>query len=385
MLRFLINASSLDKPPPPFYPPFMDIPLSPAQEEAIRHASTAARALLSLADSPIEDLLAKHGLSRLHLDEAETAIRERARVVVHFHPDRVGTNGLSVAQSLSTSGLFQNQFETGLSNGSLTPFLGGPRDTWEKQLFGSVYQQPHLAASERPKYGALDLTGFSDGPAPRFGSCYLRLKPAVSRRCTFSDRDSYLEPSIYGTFDCLHPIIATLLLRTRTDHTILGIPNPGVPDLLKLFTRISNNPVNFASRFGRTLDDYIEAQIHGPIRLREDVEALVADPSFRDTKIEHWFESICSRFDVALDWHGGFQLEAHEVPPGFRGPRIPVLAQRVADHDLITAAAIGRAAVSLTRNRESWLDWGSYEETLQHLKQLWHVLAFYGRPLVPPT
>jgi hypothetical protein len=31
------------------------------------------------------------------------------------------------------------------------------------------------------------------------------------------------------------------------------------------------------------LDDYIEAQVHGPVRLDADVEALVLDPSFRGT------------------------------------------------------------------------------------------------------
>ena len=34
------------------------------------------------------------------------------------------------------------------------------------------------------------------------------------------------------------------------------------------------------------LDDYIEAQVHGPVRLDRDVEALVLDPSFRDTDVE---------------------------------------------------------------------------------------------------
>jgi hypothetical protein len=42
---------------------------------------------------------------------------------------------------------------------------------------------------------------------------------------------------------------------------------------------------------------------------------------------------------------------------------------------------IGNAAVSLSRQPESWRDWGTYDETLQHIKQLWHVLAYYGQPL----
>ena len=33
------------------------------------------------------------------------------------------------------------------------------------------------------------------------------------------------------------------------------------------------------------LDDYIEAQVHGPLLLAHDVEALVLDPCFRDTDV----------------------------------------------------------------------------------------------------
>ena len=34
------------------------------------------------------------------------------------------------------------------------------------------------------------------------------------------------------------------------------------------------------------LDDYIEAQVHGPLLLAHDVEALVLDPCFRGTDVE---------------------------------------------------------------------------------------------------
>jgi Protein of unknown function (DUF3626) len=34
------------------------------------------------------------------------------------------------------------------------------------------------------------------------------------------------------------------------------------------------------------LDDYIEAQVHGPVRVGRDVEAVVIDSSFRGTLVE---------------------------------------------------------------------------------------------------
>ncbi|WP_202887990.1 DUF3626 domain-containing protein [Kribbella solani] len=35
------------------------------------------------------------------------------------------------------------------------------------------------------------------------------------------------------------------------------------------------------------LDDYIEAHIHGPVRLDTDVAAVVLDPSFAGTPVGH--------------------------------------------------------------------------------------------------
>ena len=60
---------------------------------------------------------------------------------------------------------------------------------------------------------------------------------------------------------------------------------------------------------------------------------------------------------------------------------MPRLAQRIAGEDgLIDAAVIGTAEASLHHHPEVWRDWGSREEVLQHLKQLWHVLVHYGVP-----
>ena len=45
------------------------------------------------------------------------------------------------------------------------------------------------------------------------------------------------------------------------------------------------------------------------------------------------------------------------------------------------AAAIGGAEASLICEPHDWRDWGSPEQTLQHLKQLWHVLVHFGTVL----
>jgi hypothetical protein len=100
-------------------------------------------------------------------------------------------------------------------------------------------------------------------------------------------------------------------------------------------------------------------------------------------------ESIRTHARVVLHFHpdrlgtkGTTVVEAllQEVPDDFRGPAMPRLARRIAGDGVLDAAVIGAAEASLCSRPESWRDWGSYEETLQHLKQLWHVLVHYGAP-----
>jgi hypothetical protein len=124
--------------------------------------------------------------------------------------------------------------------------------------------------------------------------------------------------------------------------------------------------------------------VHGDIELATDVEAVVVDPSFQGTLTGNGLRELASRHDFAFRWHRGFALRSDEVPSDFRGPRMVPLAARVAAfasvRDQLDAATLGRAAVDLHRNPETWSDWATPEETWQHIKQLWHVLVRFGRP-----
>jgi hypothetical protein len=121
--------------------------------------------------------------------------------------------------------------------------------------------------------------------------------------------------------------------------------------------------------------------VHGPINLHRDAELLVADPSFAATATGAVLRELAQRYDIPLRWHSGFRLAVPAVPDDFRGPTMPHLARRIAGIDgTLDAAVIGQAAASLRQEPEAWRDWGSREEALQHLKQLWHVLVHYGSP-----
>jgi hypothetical protein len=94
---------------------------------------------------------------------------------------------------------------------------------------------------------------------------------------------------------------------------------------------------------GGLLDDDIEAHVHGPIALAEDVEAVVLDPCFRGSTIEDQARSL----GVPVEWHEGRQLPVRTLAehPGFRGPSIVDVGRRVAPAGILDAAVLGRAAL----------------------------------------
>ena len=184
--------------------------LSSAQRAAWRHVEETVRCRQSAARARVADLLASSGCSEAMFDAATECIRQYARVVVHFHPDQIGVKPITVAEALVEDGQYRSQFETGLSSGSLTAFPGGARDAWEKTLFGGAYHGLDSSIVDRPKYGALELIRYPDGPWPRFGSCYFVLRQEVSRR-TFSGSEQPDASERLGTIERLECVLAPLL------------------------------------------------------------------------------------------------------------------------------------------------------------------------------
>jgi len=369
--------------------------LSTAQRAALRFVADRASRLEAGAYSQLSADLRSCGCTDEMFGEAMRSIRAHARVAVHFHPDRFGVKPITVAESLLCEGFYQNQFETGLSSGGRSAFPGGDRDRWERDLFGSAYHAPGVDNAERPKYGALALVRYPDGPTPRFGSCYFVLRQAVSRRCsfTFSGSEQALAVERLGTIDRIGCVMAALFREVASCEgamvpwppfvaPTLGIQNLTIPRLLDILCReLSLPPTDpSAETPGRVLDSCVEAQIHGPISLRDDIERLVIDPAFDGTLTGEMLNEISLKYKIPIQHHCGFQLSAHAVPDNFRGPAMPRLARRIAANGMVDAAVIGAAEATLYSEPEIWQDWGSYEEALQHLKQLWHVVVQYGSP-----
>lgn len=245
-------------------------------------------------------------------------------VTFNFHPDRLH-HGTPILESLAKDGIYRSQFETGTSNGGMTAYKGGSRWGWESRIFCGAYDS--VSPVERPKYGALNHRRRAVGASPRFGSAHLRLVPAMTQRSSFCYPDSVFEPLHFG-----------------------------------VASRMGLIPLAEADERD-ALDDYIEAHVHGPLRLSCDIEALVLDPCYLGTEIEVLARALPCR----LEWHPGFRLHVDQLHrhPTYRGPEYVELGASLAHEGFLTPATIGDAARS-----------GRYEP--QDLKKVWHYIARFG-------
>lgn len=326
---------------------------------AQQHAASLARlteALGSVADeSTVEELVA--------------GVRRNTRLTLNFHPDRRGTSAPSVAEGLLLSGRYLPQAETGLSNGSRSAVPGGERTNWERELFGDTYETEGV---DRPVYGALDLTRDPHGGSPRFGSCFVILNEPCFDRATFCVGDSHSGPTDIGTIDSFDAILAGLF-----EQGLAGSALDRGLTIADLRTVIAGGAPHGPP--ARCLDGYIEAQIHGGVSLIDDVEAIVADPSFHGTEIGAHLAGGAEAYDFDLRWHAGSELEVASTPADFRGRTMPTLAQEVARPDgIVDAATIGRHAAGISFTPPI-VDGDPPESELQQIKYLWHCVLAFGR------
>lgn len=354
--------------------------LTIAQFAALQYIEEYAKKLCGDKNDELANVLAMCNIGETAYNKAVDSIREHACVGLQFHPDRIAKSGKTVAQGLLEEGFYKNQFETHVSNGGLHPTPSGARAGWEDILFGGAFRRHYADLSERPKYGALHLMLHADGPCPRYGSCYFLLKPAVAERCTFTYMDSHRNPFAKGTLQIFEPLMQALMVECFERKFVLGTQGITPGQLVEHLLQNLKKPIHpFTQQSpSRNLNHYIEAQVHGPVSLLKDVEILVADPCYKNTSIEQNFLSLCDKYQIQLYWHKGFKMPADSVPPDFRGPTMPSLAQRIARDANMNAYAIGLAAQDLKLRPENWRDRGSYETVLQELKLLWHVVVEFG-------
>jgi len=303
-------------------------------------------------------------------------LRSVGRLTLNFHPDRIGRDGRSVAAGLAVDGAYRSQWVTGTSAGSRSALPGGERHRFEREFFAGAYDDTAPSSGEHPVYGAFDLAVDEHGGSPRFGSSFVVLRSHVRERTTMCVGDSHTGPRDVGTFDEPWSILAGLGEQAAQCNLL----NRGLDTQALLATLDGHHPSRSASR---DLDGYVEIQVHGGVALADDVEAIVLDPSFRSSDIEHDIASAAARHGIEVAFHCGSELAVGHVPDDFRGPTMPALARVVAGADGIVHAR----AIGITAAREP------YEEptplgdppasTWQQFKYLWHTLLAHGHDAAP--
>ncbi len=321
-----------------------------------------------------------------------------APLTINFQPDRLLADGRPVARALLDEGVYRTQFETRISNGGLTAYPGGDRDRWEQALFAGADQAAGVAPAERPRYGGLNLMRWRNGACPRFGSCHLQLRPAAKERATLLFGDSAAHPTEIGLADAFAPVLAPLLEHLASGDGALGRGGFGIAEFAAgvLDGDAAAGRGLFAPAMANTLDDYVEAHVHGAVRLGTDVEALVAAPSFAGTPTGDLLTAAAERHGFAPAWNDGLVLPLARVPREApedavwrwqalcAGGRAHRLADRVVTahgtEDRLDAATIGAAAVDAVRAPDRWREWGAPAAVLTHVKDLWLTLVALGAP-----
>ena len=131
--------------------------LTRSQLAALEYITKHARSRKYKAQQSIREVLQMSNIDQKTFEDAVTKVKTHAKVGLHFHPDRPDPTMKTVAEALLEQGIYKSQFDTLVSNGSVSAYPGGERDIWEKRIFGGAYQLEDSTNSQRPKYGALDL------------------------------------------------------------------------------------------------------------------------------------------------------------------------------------------------------------------------------------
>ena len=301
----------------------------------------------------------------------------RTPITINFHPDRFSNNGQTIIENLVEQRQYHGQFRTGTTNGGRTAYVGGDRFLWEQRMFFDAYPPDIL---DRPKYGALNIFRYIDGASVRFGSCFFALKHEILSRCTFAYGDSHTSPTTICTHDTFIGILAGMLNEYLCTGKMLN----------QVFTLSSKqeilavllNTCDEVKHIGKNLDCCVETHIHGDIQLDRDIDYFYVDASFQNTITGEQANELCKKCGIKLRWIPTRQIHVKSISNLFRGPKIPILANRIdslfGKRGFINAELIGRASRDSHLYPDAWADLGSEPELFQYFKQLWHTIGYFG-------
>ena len=231
--------------------------LNPAQLQGIKFVRSKCQ---EFRDENRDKLLPKLEQYQMNDILKEDIADMLADHIKHTAPIMICIRPAVIVQYLKKDDHYRNLFEIGKSGGQNSKDV---RRRWEKNMFGGSYDAS--TDFDRVKYGSLAPTLIPHEYTAQYGSCYLLLKSYIRRRTTLTLGDSGGCSSVYtkfGTVDEPYGILSNMsdeLLRA-TVMVVLGIDN-------------------YQHLRDKHSQRIVEAQFHGPIRLRADVDTIVIKSS----------------------------------------------------------------------------------------------------------
>lgn len=248
--------------------------LQPCQKQAVKYVKDRAREMHDNALPTLMVRVCDMGFTTENLQTCLEYIRDDAPIVIHVSE--------AALPKIVRDTHYRNLFEVHTSGGCKDK---SKRQRWESTMFGNCYDE-NCAATDRPKYGALNVTGDIAGvrSAYRYGNCYMTLHEHVRQRATFFDKDT-------GGFVSERTL--------ATNHHYAHILNQyNDYDLQAAMNVACNSRIKGAASWCNV---YKEVQIHGPLCLETDIQALTlpgreadATPEFRHCVLEFQQKTGCN-------------------------------------------------------------------------------------------
>jgi len=147
---------------------------------------------------------------------------------------------------------YRNLFEIGTGGGCTNQTM---RKQFETEMFEDVYSNTFVKATEKPKYGCLNIGLSPSGisAASQYGKAFMTLNNATVRwRASVTNQDSFSSKGVFGTMsNCQH------LLSELSEDELQEICETA------MYKTTPNRP-----------RQYREIQIHGPVLLKRDIVSL---------------------------------------------------------------------------------------------------------------
>jgi hypothetical protein len=259
--------------------------LSPTQHYVLEDLRTKAETRSNAARQELLRIADDFGCTEKDLDKCLAYIRDEAPLTINFFPAELSVLGARNIDAFSMDSHYRNAFEL-CERAQSARDAKDVRDEWERRLFEGGYHAHELIPDERPKYASLNADQDPRGGSRFWGDCFFILSKSIRDRVSLTPDDSSVcDADSVGTFEnCQHVLVRANEARLAA---ILETSRSGKP-----------TPVN-------VVNAYVEAQIHGPIELSRDIEALVVNQRYAGTDIEAKLRKFAEANGIEMRWTNG--------------------------------------------------------------------------------